>query len=182
MTANNPKYLNIARPYALAAFEYARENKALDQWQAFFTQNAMIAKDPSMLTLLANPEFTSNKAFSLFESLQSEQVDASQKNFLHLLAQNQRLSILPEISDLFNQYLAVLEKISKVKIETAVDLEDRYKQELIKALSRRIERDVTLTCEVRPEIIGGAIIHIGDKVIDGSIRGKLNRLLHTLTG
>jgi len=64
-----------------------------------------------------------------------------------------------------------------VRVITAVQVEDAFKQRLAASLSKRVNRDVTLHCEVNPAILGGAIIHIGDRVIDGSVRGKLTRLL-----
>ena len=64
-----------------------------------------------------------------------------------------------------------------MRVVTAIGVQDDFKAKLTKALSARIERDVTLECEIDPAILGGAIIHVGDRVIDGSIRGKLTRLL-----
>ena len=82
----------------------------------------------------------------------------------------------------FNAHLATLEKISQVRVITATETQEAFRQKLVQALSKRIQRDVTLQCEIDASLIGGAIIHIGDRVIDGSIRGKLSRLLESLTG
>ena len=98
-----------------------------------------------------------------------------------MLSENSRLPALPEIADGFNQYYAALEKMSKVRVITAIDAQHDFTDKLIKALTNRIKRDVTLQCEVDPSIVGGAIIHIGDRVIDGSIRGKLSRLRKSLS-
>ena len=111
----------------------------------------------------------------------SMQMNTEQNNFLKLLALHKRLNVLPEILELFNAHDALLEKISKVRVITAIEAQEAFKQKLAQQLTKRIQREVTLQCEIDPAIIGGAIIHIGDRVIDGSIRGKLSRLLVSLT-
>ena len=86
--------------------------------------------------------------------------------------------VLPDIAELFSAYYAALEKTSTVRVVTAVDMPEDFRQKLTQALTKRVQREVTLQCEVDPSIIGGAIIHVGgDRVIDDSIRGKLTRLL-----
>jgi F-type H+-transporting ATPase subunit delta len=167
---------SIARPYALAGFEYARDTQRLPAWKAFLEAAATIAKQPDMLRLMANPEFSATKLFDLFHEVLTPMLDTEQKNFLLLLSQNKRLSVLPEIANVYNTYYAALEKMSKVRVITAVDAYDDFQKKLALALTKRIQCEVTLQCETDPAIIGGAIIHIGDRVIDGSIRGKLSRL------
>lgn len=173
---------SIARPYALAAFETAREKQTLPAWKAFLESAAVVAKNRSVLRLLGNPEVPSAELAKLFKEVLSSVSDKEQTNFLLLLAQNKRLVALPDISDTFNAYYSALEKVSKVRVVTAVETEENFRKTLISALTKRIQRDVTLHCEVDPSILGGAIVHIGDRVIDGSIRGKLTRLLQTMTG
>lgn len=173
---------SIARPYALAAFDYANEKQQLPVWKAFLESASYAARQPEVAKLLDNPRVSSSSLFELFEKVLGAMMDAERKNFLLLLAQNKRLMVLPEISDTFNAYYAALEKMSKVRVITAVEAEEDFKQKLAQALTKRIQREVNLTCEVNPDILGGAVIHIGDRVIDGSIRGKLTRLLQNLTG
>ena len=64
-----------------------------------------------------------------------------------------------------------------MRVITAIDTDNQFKQILTEALTKRIQHQVTLECEVDPAILGGAIVHMGDRVIDGSIRGQLHRLL-----
>jgi F-type H+-transporting ATPase subunit delta len=168
---------NIARPYALAAFESAHEHEQLPAWKAFLESASYMAKQPSVIRVLANPKMSSSQLYDLFQSVLAAQLDTERKNFLHLLAQNKRLAALPEIAESFNAYYAQLEEISKVRVVTAIDINEEFRQKLAGALKKRIKRDVILHCEIDPAILGGAVIHIGDNVIDGSIRGKLTRLL-----
>lgn len=173
---------SIARPYALAAFEYARLHQQLPAWKNFLETASFIANEKNIVSLMANPELSSAKLFDLFNGILSEQMNAEQNNYLKLLSEHKRLNVLPEILELFNTLYAQLEKISKVRVVTATEVQETFKQKLSQQLTKRIQREVTLQCEIDPAIIGGAIIHIGDRVIDGSIRGKLSRLLVSLTG
>lgn len=179
---SSQKYINIARPYAIAAFYVARDSQSLMEWKSFLESAAQVVKNPSVSALLAHPEISAKKILDLFLEVLAPLLNTERKNFLALLTQNHRLVMLPQILELFTIYYRTLEKISKVRIVTAVDVEDAYRQKLIQALSKRIHHEVTLHCDVDPSILGGAVIHMGDRVIDGSIRGKLTRLLQNLTG
>ena len=171
---------SIARPYALAAFEYAREKQQLPAWKAFLEAASYAAREPAVVKLLTNPEIISSKLYDLFQDVLASMLDNERKNFLLLLAQSKRFMALPAISDLFNAHYAALEKTSNVRVITAIAIQDEFQQKLIQALSKRIQREVTLHCEVDPAILGGAIIHMGDNVIDGSVRGSLSRLRESL--
>lgn len=171
----------IARPYALAAFECAHEKQQLAEWKMFLETASTIAKDSMVMKLFANPEFSTSKLFDLFHGILATLLNDERKNFLSLLSQNNRLYALPDITGAFNLYYAALEEISKVRVITAVQVQKDFTDKLIQALTKRIKRNVTLECEIDPAIIAGAIIHIGDRVIDGSIRGKLSRLHKSLS-
>lgn len=175
---------SVARPYALAAFEYAKEGRQLPAWKNFLEAASFIARQKEVVSLVENPELSREKLFSLFQEVLAAQlpVTPEQHNFLLLLSQNNRFSVLPEITKVFNAYYDALEKISRVRVVTAVAAPQEFQQKLSHALEKRIQHEVTLECETDPELIGGAVIHLGgDRVIDGSIRGKLTRLLESLT-
>jgi F-type H+-transporting ATPase subunit delta len=179
-----PAYANIARPYASAAFEYAREKNDLPAWEAFLTQAAQIILHPDISPILSNPNVSDKVWVDLFQdllgSLLDEKLDEKKKHFLSLLAHNKRLPILSEIIALFNHYYAAFKKNTQIRIVTALPLEENMQQELVKALTERTNRTVSLKCEIDPSVLGGAVIHIDDKVIDASVRGKLTRLLEFL--
>ena len=176
MTITISKFSNIARPYALAAFEFAKDKSQLSQWKAFIEFATDIVQQPAVTQLLQNPQISVDLLLEFFTGLLTA-LTVEQKNFLTLLVQNRRIIFLPEILVLFNSYCASLEKVSVARMITAVPVQEDFRQQLSRALTNRIKRNVTLHCEVDPAILGGAIIHIGDTVIDGSIRGKLTRLL-----
>ncbi|OGT43151.1 MAG: ATP synthase F1 subunit delta [Gammaproteobacteria bacterium RIFCSPHIGHO2_12_FULL_37_34] len=172
----------IARPYALAAFEYARDKQQLSAWKAFLEAASYAAKQAPIEKWLVDPQVSSEKLLVLFNEVLASLLNNEQKNFLILLAQNKRLMILSDISTLFNAHIAALEKMSNVRLITAVAPQETFQQQLATTLGKRIQHKVTLHCEVDPTILGGAVIHMGDRVIDGSVRGKLTRLLQNLIG
>jgi F-type H+-transporting ATPase subunit delta len=168
---------SIARPYALAAFECARDKQQIAEWRSFLLAAAQVSREPTVQRLLADPERTSAELNRLFDDVLATILSKDQENFLKLLSQNRRLPALPEMVEAFNAHVAALENVVTARIITAVPAPKDFQQKIAKALTTRTQREVKLHCEVDPSILGGAIIHIGDSVIDGSVRGKLTRLL-----
>lgn len=176
------KMTTIARPYAHAAFEYALAKKTLPAWEAMLSSAALVTENPQVQRLLSNPSISIGQITSFYCDVLASMLDEEQKNFLHLLADNGRLAALPDIAALFKTYRAEQEKTLTVQVTSAVDLDQSYKQKLADALTRRLQRKVTLQCDIDADLLGGAIVTAGDTVIDGSVRGKLNRLVESLSG
>jgi F-type H+-transporting ATPase subunit delta len=174
------KLSTIARPYATAAFEHALKEKALPQWETFLNTAALIAKSPSLASLLENPKITMQQCCELFCEILASMLDAEKKNFIYLLAENKRLPVLPDIAELFSNLRAAYEKEITVQIISAAPLDERYQQKFAAALTDKLQQRVTLQCEIDPALLGGAMIRAGDTVLDGSVRGKLNRLVEFL--
>jgi F-type H+-transporting ATPase subunit delta len=170
----------LARPYAVAAFEVALEAHALDSWKGLLNSAAQIVQDPEVVSLLDNPHATMRQLLTLFCDVLAPFLDDEKKNFLSLLAENKRLPLLPDIAALFTTYCAEHEKSIDVEVVSAVTLDALYQQKLVQSLTKRLQRNVSLQCSVDPSILGGAWIRANDTVIDGSVRGKLNRLLESL--
>lgn len=168
---------SIARPYAKAAFDVARQDQQLSEWKAFLETAALVAKNPLVVSACADPETDQAKLLAFFESLLTSLLDAKRKNFLALLLEKKRLLVLPVIAEHYNDLLASEANISTVTLTTAIDIDEATRQAFAAALKKRTQKDITLACRLDPAILGGAIIQIDDRVIDGSVRGKLARLL-----
>jgi F-type H+-transporting ATPase subunit delta len=173
----SPKYLNIARPYARAAFEYAKDNKQLAEWKAFLESAQVMVTHPAMAFLLNKPEVPPKQIYDVVSDVLGKILDKEKANFLLLLAEEKRLPIIPEIAGLYQNYYEALEKCSQVRVITATKTDVGFEKQLTQALTNRLQSAVTLQCEVDETLLGGAVIYIGDRVIDGSVRGKLTRLL-----
>lgn len=170
--------LTLARPYARAAVAVAREQQRLAAWSGYLGFAAAIAADASVRSLLSSPATSTDAAISLLSP--EGQVDAEFTQFLRVLASNGRLPLLPEIAVLFEQARAEAERVVQVTLTSAVALDSAEVDSIATALRRRFGSEIALTQAVDPALIGGAIIDAGDVVIDGSVRGKLERLRNTL--
>ena len=165
--------LTLARPYARAAFSIARDAGVLPAWSDALAFAARVAADPTVAALLGNPGLIQADATTL---LAPEGADATFGNFLGLLFENRRLSLLPEITGMFDELRFEAERVVKAKVTSAVALPAAELETITAALKKRFGRDVEVETAVDESLIGGAVIDAGDVVIDGSLKGKLGRL------
>lgn len=170
----------IARPYAIAAFEYALQKNTLPAWEGMLRSAALLVEQKAIVTLLSSPEVSRKKIADLFCDILSTVLDTERQNFICLLAENNRLPVLPDIANLFANYRAEQEKKMTVQVVSAITLDETYKHKLAARLTKRLQRQVSLQCAIDPTLLGGVLVRAGDRVIDGSVRGKLNRLYESL--
>jgi F-type H+-transporting ATPase subunit delta len=168
---------SIARPYAQAAYQFASAKKEAPAWGKMLERAAEAVQQPALSNLLNNSRISAAQWFSLLSDLLGTSLNEEKKNFLRLLTENHRLSALPTIAELFKEYEALDNRSAEVQVTTAIPLDKTHQQKLADKLTQVLKQQVTLHCEVDENILGGAIVRAGDKVIDGSIRGQLTRLL-----
>lgn len=169
-----------ARPYARAAFEQARADGQLDQWAQALDVLAAVAKDPVVAAQIQSPQLTALAKRELLQNLCGDTLSVKQHNFLHVLAENKRLSLLPEIFSLFSAYKAEQDKTLDVEVSTAFELDEQWQAKLVQALSAKLDRRVHLSTQLDKSLLGGAVIRAGDTVIDGSVRGRLAKLAEAM--
>lgn len=172
--------ITVARPYAQAAFDLARETGALQSWSDSLAFAAMVAGDEAMAEAIDNPNLTVDQRAELFNTVCADRLDDSGRNFIRLLAENGRMAALPEIAELFEKLRAEEEGSIEAKVVSAKPLNDTQQAEIIASLKKRFDREVTLQCETDESLLGGAIIRAGDTVIDGSMRGRLEKFTTAL--
>ena len=170
----------LARPYAKAAFEYASAHAQLAAWSDLLQQAEMIMADNNAAKLLADPSVTREQAYQLFADLCKEQLNPARDNFLRLLADNQRLTVLPEIAAIFDKLRAEHEQILQAEVTTVVELTKPQQDKLLQALKRRLNKNIILSFSQDTHLLGGLLIRAGDKVIDLSLRGQLQQLNNQL--
>ena len=173
--------LTIARPYAKAAFEEARQLQHLSSWSQSLRTAAIVVQDPQVQDLLGNPSVTPAQLAQFVIDLAGEKLDENGRNFVRTLAENHRLAYLPEISTLFEVMKDEAEGVIDVTVTSAAPLESAQQQTLVSALQRRLQRQVRLHCHTDAALIGGAVLRAGDLVIDGSLRARLERIAYELT-
>jgi len=166
----------LARPYAKAAFEYALGNQQLSIWAEQLSTAAAVVSQPGMKTALGDPALTAEQQATLLGNVCGDALGTPQRNFISVLAGNKRLALLPEIYELFAQYKANQEKSVDVEVVSAFDLADAARDKLAEVLGRKLERQVKVRTSTDRNLLGGVLIRAGDLVIDGSVRGRLNKL------
>lgn len=170
----------LARPYAKAAFEVALAANALDRWSKMLTLSAAVTRDHTISALLKSPALTSEQVTDSFLKVCGDDLEAKGKNFIRLLAENKRLVLLPQISQLFEVLKANQEKSVDVEITTAFEISSDISTKLAQALKTRLQREIKMATHVDRNLIGGAVIRAGDTVIDSSVRGKLSKLAESM--
>ena len=170
--------LTLARPYARAAFSLARDAGTLPAWSQALAFAARVAADPQVAAVLGHPKLSAADAVAL---LAPDGAGEAFGNFLGLLFENRRLSLLPEIAGLYDELRLEAERVVKAKVTSAVILPLVEMGKIEDALRRRFGRDVEIETAIDESLIGGAIIDAGDVVIDGSLKGQLGRLRSALS-
>jgi F-type H+-transporting ATPase subunit delta len=170
----------LARPYAKAAFEYAKDKGDLAAWSEQLSTVAAVTEAEGMDAVLNNPSLTDAEQARILNEVCGDATGDAMKNFVSILADNKRLSLLPEISSQFELYKANQEKSVDVQVISAFDLADETVGRLADVLGRKLERDVKVSSSTDRDLLGGVLIRAGDLVIDGSVRGRLNKLAEAM--
>lgn len=170
----------IARPYAKAAFLHAQEAGALDKWESMLQLAAAVVRDDAMRVALEEPQRGAEERARLMIEVCGDELDEGARNFIHQLSQNKRLSLLPVIAGLFHRLMAAQQRFQDVEVTSAFELDDGETQKLSDSLKQRLGMEVNVSTSVDDSLIGGVVVRAGDTVIDGSVRGRLNRLAERL--
>lgn len=173
--------ITTARPYAKAIFALARKNNTLANTATGLRLAAEVVADPRVAPLLGSPHVTSAQLADLVNGIAGSSLDENGRNFINLLAQNRRLGFLPEIAALFEQMKAEVENAVDVEVTAAVPLTPDQESRYAAALQKKLGRSVRLHTKVDGSLLGGAVLKAGDLVIDGSIKGRIERMATELT-
>lgn len=170
----------LARPYAKAAFEYALEGNVLENWSDMLSLAAAVSQQDKVAELLASPNLTCGQQASSFISLCGEALDQQGSNFISVLAENKRLSLLPQISEQFEVFKSQQQQLVDVSLTSAFEVDESQQQALATKLRETLKREVQMHTQVDKDLLGGVLIRAGDLVIDGSVRGKLAKLAEVM--
>jgi len=166
----------LARPYARAAFALAGEGKDLAGWSERLALLAQVAADERVAAALTSPRLTRDQRAELLIAICDQQLDDATRNLVRLLAENGRIGLLADIAAQFESLRAEAEGRVDAYVVSATSLSKDQQQRIAAGLKKRLEREIRLHCEVDESLVGGAVIRAGDLVIDGSLRGRLQRL------
>ncbi len=172
--------VTLARPYANAAFAVARQDERLAEWSRTLQLLAALTQADEVQHLLNSPDQSAADKVAMLVRLCGEEADDKVERLLQELARNKRLTLLPAISEQFEALRATAEAVLDVEIVSAYELTEAQQQNLADNLKRRFDRDVRLSSRIDNTLLGGVMIKAGDMVIDGTVRGRLQKLTETL--
>ncbi len=171
---------SIARPYAEAVFAHASENNKLDLWSEMLAFLSQVVSDENLNKLIANPLIDSGKLADLLLDIGGGRLSDEGQNLVKLLARNKRVVVLPEIAEQFEALKNQSEGAIDVKIISAFEMKPAQEQLIANALKTKLGREINISNQTDENLIGGIRIKAGDMVIDGSIKGQLQKLANEL--
>ena len=172
--------VTIARPYAEAAFRLALEGGRLGQWADMLALVEGVVSDEQVATRIGDPNLDEGALERLILGALGDRLDGQGRNLVQVLVANRRLELVPQIRALFDELKRENEGVLEATIISALPVTDEQVKPLLAALETKFGRKVTAQIEVDPELIGGARIVVGDKVIDATVRGRLDAMAAAL--
>jgi F-type H+-transporting ATPase subunit delta len=169
----------IARPYAEALFRVAKASGNLAAWSELVSEMAQVAAHPAVQEFAHNPKVSDQQVIDTFLSLLKSNVTPEAKNFVAMLVENGRLSLLPEIAEQFHELKNAEEGAADAEITSAFEMSDAQVKELLATLEKKFGRKLNPLVTVDPSLIGGVRVAVGDEVLDTSVRAKLQKM-HTV--
>jgi F-type H+-transporting ATPase subunit delta len=171
----------IARPYAQALFSAACAKSSAEAWLPLLEALAQAVSRPQIASLAADPRLSQQQTFDLISAVARGGLPPELAAFLKLVIENDRLATLPEVAAQFRRLKNDAEGTADCLIETAFALSDSQLGDLINRLARKFPRRLKPELRLQPQLIGGVRVTVGDRVLDGSVRARLDAMRAQLT-
>jgi F-type H+-transporting ATPase subunit delta len=172
--------VTVARPYAEAAFKLAHESKGLAKWSEMLELLEAVVRDERVAARISDPNFDDQALEGLMLGALGDRLDGHARNFVQVLIHNGRLTLVPHVRSLFEDLRRSHEGVLEARIVSALAMDEAQMRPLVQALEKKYGRKVNAQVEIDPELIGGARIVVGDKVIDATVRGRLDAMAAAL--
>ncbi len=172
--------VTIARPYAEAVFKLANETHALAAWADAIANIDGVVADSRVQACISDPRVSAQQLAALVVGVIGDALSGDARNFVQVLVQNGRLDLMPLIRDHFEALKREKEGVLEATIISALKMDGAQVQQLVAQLETKYQRKVTAQVETDAALIGGVKIIVGDKVIDASVRGKLDAMAAAL--
>jgi len=165
----------VARPYAEALFRVA-QNGDMNAMSAIVAELAQIGANPDLQAFAGNPNVTSAQLAETIASLVKSPLSPEATNFIAMLSENGRIALLPEIGTQFTVLKNAYQGAADAVVYSAFPLSADQVDPLVATLEKKFGRKLNATVEVDPSLIGGVRVHVGDEVLDTSVRAKLQQM------
>ena len=173
-----PLLSGVAGRYASALFDLASEQNAIDAVSGDLDRfDAMLRESPDLLRLVRNPVFTAEEQTrSIAAVLERAEMRGLSANFIRLVASNRRLFALPAMMRAFRELVAQSKGIVRAQVTLAEQPSDRVLEDIKSALREVAKSEVDVNVKIDPSLIGGLVVKIGSRMVDASLRTKLNSI------
>jgi F-type H+-transporting ATPase subunit delta len=180
--AENPSVSGVSGRYATALFELARDERSIDSVKADLDKfEAMLVDSADLKRLVRSPVFSSDtQAKALSVVLDKAGISGISANFLKVLTANRRLFAVDQVIRAFRALVAKFKGEATADVTVAEKLSDKNLDALKTALKSVTGKDVALNVKVDPSIIGGLVVKLGSRMVDSSLRTKLNSIKHAM--
>lgn len=168
--------VTIARPYAEAVFKLAREGNSLALWADALANIEAVVADSRVQACITDPNMDVPRLEGLVLGVLGDKLPGEARNFVQVLVANKRLDVIPQIRAHFEAMKREHEGVLEANIISAHPLADDQVKSLVASLEAKYKRKITVKVDVDAQLIGGVKIVIGDKVIDATVRGKLEAM------
>jgi F-type H+-transporting ATPase subunit delta len=182
VAAEDPTVSGVSGRYATALFELARDEKSIDAVRADLDRfGAMLTESADLKRLVRSPVFSSDAQLkALAAVLDKAGISGTSGNFLKVLTANRRLFAVADVIRAFNALVAKYKGEATADVTVAEALSDKNLDALKSALKAVTGKDVALNVKVDPSIIGGLVLKLGSRMVDSSLRTKLNSIKHAM--
>lgn len=170
----------IARPYAVAIFNLAKEEKTLSDWSDMLSLISNIVENEDVNSFIHDSKVLDADKEKLILNICGDKIDSAGKNLIKLLVEYKRLLILSEITLLFEELKDKDEGVIEAEIIMADQPDKKMVENLLQSLEKRFNKKIEGKVVIDKSIVGGTKIIVGDTVIDASVRGQLDNLAYTL--
>ena len=168
--------LTSARPYAKALFKSAKDKNMLEKYFDMLQNLSLAVSEKNIKQILTNDSFDNKYKSNLLSEILKDSIDENFSRFIILLAENNRLLVISEITSLFNSYLQEEKSLKKAIIDTAFELSNNQIEEIRTSLENRFNKKIEVEQNINTELLAGAVVRVDDLVIDGSLREQLRKL------
>ena len=182
MAAEDPSVSGVSGRYATALFELARDEKSVDAVKADLDKfDAMLNDSADLARLVRSPVFSANEqSKALTAVLEKAEIGGIPANFLKVLTANRRLFAVADVIRAFRALVAKFKGEATADVTVAEALSDKNLDALKTALKSVTGKDVALNVKIDPSIIGGLVVKLGSRMVDSSLRTKLNSIKHAM--
>ncbi|WP_298244341.1 F0F1 ATP synthase subunit delta [uncultured Bradyrhizobium sp.] len=182
MAAEDTSVSGVSGRYATALFELARDQKVVDEVKADLDKfEALLNESADLKRLVRSPVFAADaQSKALSAVLAKAGIAGISANFLKVLTANRRLFAVAEVIRAYRALVAKFKGETTAEVTVAEALSDKNLDALKVALKSVTGKDVALNVKVDPSIIGGLVVKLGSRMVDGSLRTKLNSIKHAM--